>query len=80
MARAHVLSEEGNLKSALLRLRVIEKKANDGLLTGLESAVEAMKCVPWTTLQEMKGDTSVLKKIEDAEELLKSLRKALTST
>ncbi len=29
------LSEEGNLKSALLRLRVIEKKANDGLLTGL---------------------------------------------
>jgi len=28
----------------------------------------------------MKGDTSVLKKIEDAEELLKSLRKVLTST
>jgi ParB family chromosome partitioning protein len=39
-----------------------------------------MKSVPWTTLQEIKGDTSVLKKIEDAEELLKSLRKALTST
>jgi hypothetical protein len=31
-----------------------------------------MKSVPWTTLQEMKGDTSGLKKIEDAEELLKS--------
>jgi len=46
----------------------------------LDSAVEAMKSVPWTALQEMKGDTSVLKKIEDAEELLKSLRKALTST
>jgi hypothetical protein len=46
----------------------------------LESAVEAMKSVPWTTLQEMKGDTGVLKKIEDAEEMLKSLRKALTST
>jgi hypothetical protein len=41
---------------------------------------QAMKSVPWTTLQEMKGDTSVLKKIEDAEELLKSLRNALTST
>jgi ParB family chromosome partitioning protein len=52
VARAHFLSEEGDLESALLRLRVIEKKANDGLLTGLESAVEAMKCVPWTTLQE----------------------------
>ena len=59
---------------------MIEKNANDGLLTNPESAVEAMKTVPWTTLQEMKGDTSVLKKIEDAEELLKSLRKVLSST
>src|ERR1700719_896496 len=80
VARAHFLSEEGDLESAQLRLRVIEKKANNGLLTDLESAVEAMKHVPWTTLQEMKGDTSVLKKLDDAEALLKSLRKALTST
>ena len=77
MARAHFLSEEGDLESAQLRLRPTEKKAKDGLLAELEAAVEAMKNVPWTTLQEMKGDTGVLKKIEDAEELLKSLRKAL---
>jgi ParB family transcriptional regulator, chromosome partitioning protein len=74
VARAHFLCEEGDSESAQLRLRVIEKKANDGLLADLESAVEAMKSVPWTTLQEMKGDTGVLKKIEDAEALLKSLR------
>jgi ParB family transcriptional regulator, chromosome partitioning protein len=80
VARAHFLSEEGDLESAQLRLRVIEKKASNGLLTDLESAVEAMKRVPWTALQEMKGDIGALKKIEDAEELLKSLRKALTST
>jgi len=79
VARAHFLSEEGDLESAQLRLRA-KKKTDDGLLTDLESAVEAMKSVPWTTLQEMKGDTSVLKQIEDAEEMLKSLRKALTST
>jgi ParB family chromosome partitioning protein len=77
VARAHFLSEEGDLESAQLRLRPIEKKAKDGLLAELEAAVEAMKNVPWTTLQEMKGNTGVLKKIEDAEELLKSLRKAL---
>jgi ParB family transcriptional regulator, chromosome partitioning protein len=71
VARADLLSEEGDLESAQLRLRAIEKKANNGLLTALESAVEAMKSVPWTTL---------LKKIEDAEDLLKSFRKALTST
>jgi ParB family chromosome partitioning protein len=77
VARAHFLSEEGDLESAQLRLRPIEKKAKDSLLTELEAAVEAMKNVPWTAIQEMKGNTSLLKKIEDAEELLKSLRKAL---
>jgi ParB family transcriptional regulator, chromosome partitioning protein len=77
VARAHFLSEEGDLESAQLRLRPIEKKPKDSLIGDLETAVEAMKNVPWTALQEMKGNTSLLKKIEDAEELLKSLRKAL---
>jgi ParB family chromosome partitioning protein len=77
VARAHFLSEEGDLESAQLRLRPAQKKANDGILAELEAAVEAMKNVPWTALQEMKGNSSVLKKIEDAEELLKSLRRAL---
>ena len=40
----------------------------------------ALKGLPWTAFQEMKGDTKVLSKIEEAEELLKSLRKALTSS
>jgi len=77
VARAHFLTDEGDLESAQLRLRPVEKKAKDGLLTELESAVEAMKNVPWTALQEMKGNAAVLQKIEDAEQLLKSLRKAL---
>jgi ParB family chromosome partitioning protein len=77
VARSHFLSEEGDLESAQLRLRPTQKKPKDGLLTELDAAVEAMKNVPWTALQEMKGNTSVLKKLEDAEEWLKSLRKAL---
>ena len=80
VARAHFLSEEGDLESALLRLRPSEKNDNDGLLTNLETAVEAMKNVPWTTLQKMKGNPGLLEKIDDAEELLKSLRKVLKST
>ena len=39
-----------------------------------------MKSVPWTALQELKGNPELLQKIGDAEELLKSLRKVLTST
>ena len=77
VARAHFLSDEGDLESAELRLRPVEKKPKDGLLTELDAAVEAMKNVPWTALQELKGNATVLKKIADAEQLLKSLRKAL---
>ena len=80
VARAHFLSDTGDLESAQLRIRPAEKKGNDGLLTDLETAVEAMKNVPWTMLQELKGDSDVLRKLDDAENLLKSLRKALTST
>lgn len=80
VARAHFLSEDGDLESAQLQLRPVEKKENDGLLTNLETAVEAMKSMPWTALQELKGNPELLQKIGDAEELLKSLRKVLTST
>lgn len=78
VARAHFLSEEGDLETAMLRLAPAAKKANTGLAGELESAVEAMKRVPWTALEAMKGDPDILKKIEDAETLLKSLRKTLT--
>jgi ParB family chromosome partitioning protein len=79
VAREHFLSEDGDLESAMLRLRPAAKKAKGGLAGELDSAVEAMKRVPWTTLAELKGDPDILKKIDDAEALLKSLRKTLSS-
>ena len=78
MARAHFLTEEGDLESAQLRLRPTDKKPKDGLISELEGTAEAMKNLPWTALQEMKGNASVLEKIGNLEELLKSLRKALS--
>jgi ParB family chromosome partitioning protein len=39
-----------------------------------------MKRVPWTALADLKGDPDIIKKIDDAEALLKSLRKALGSS
>lgn len=48
-----------------------------GLEDDLDAAVEAMKSVPSTTLQEMRGNKALLDKIEDAEKLLRSLRFAL---
>jgi ParB family transcriptional regulator, chromosome partitioning protein len=79
VARGHFLSEDGDLESAMLRLGPAANKARGGLAGELDSAVEAMKRVPWTTLAELKGDPDILKKIDDAEALLKSLRKTLSS-
>lgn len=79
VARAHFLSADGDLDSAMMRLGPAAKKVKSGLAGELDSAVEAMKRVPWTTLAELKGDPDILKKIEDAEALLKSLRKTLSS-
>jgi ParB family transcriptional regulator, chromosome partitioning protein len=79
VARAHFLSDVGDLESAQLRIRPTERKRPGGPLTDLETAVEAMKNVPWTALQGLRGDPDVLKTIDEAELLLKSLRKTLTS-
>jgi ParB family chromosome partitioning protein len=80
VARAHFLSSEGALDSASLRVGAgpPKKSKASGLSRDLDAALEAMKNVPWTALQELKGDPTVLKKIGDAEELLESLRKALS--
>ena len=51
----------------MLRLIAPEKKAKGGLAGDLDAAVEAMKSVPWTALQELKGDSEILKKIDDVE-------------
>jgi ParB family transcriptional regulator, chromosome partitioning protein len=79
VARAHFLKDEGDLESAQLRLALVEKKAKAGLAHDLEAAIQSMKGVPWTALEELKGDPEVTSKIIEAEELLRSLRKALSS-
>lgn len=78
VARAHFLSDSGDLDSAELRLRPTEKKHGTGLLTDLEVALEAMKNLPWTAIQDLKGNANVIKTIEETEKLLQSLRQNLT--
>ena len=78
VARAHFLSDSGDLDSAQLRIRAADKKRDDQPFSELGAAIDAMKSVPWTTLQELKGDAAALSKLDEAEALLKSLRKALS--
>lgn len=77
VAKEHFLSDEGDIDSAMLRVAPPEKK-KPGLTGELDAAVEAMKRLPWTALDEMRGDPEVLKRIDEAESLLKSLRKTLS--
>ena len=79
VAREHFLSDEGDLEFGDAAPRAAAKKPKGGLAGDLDAAVEAMKRVPWTALDELKGDPDILKKIDDAEALLKSLRKTLSS-
>jgi ParB family chromosome partitioning protein len=77
VAREHFLSRQGDIDSASMRLGISVKKDKSGLAGDLETAIESMKRVPWTVLSDLKGDPDIIKKIDDAEALLKSLRKAL---
>jgi ParB family chromosome partitioning protein len=78
VARSQFLSDAGDLESAMLRLGPAPKPSKGGLAGDLEAAVDAMKKVPFSTLQELKGDEEILKKIAEAEALLRSLRGALS--
>ena len=78
VARSQFLNDQGDIDSAMLRVVPAAKQQQTGLHGELESAVEAMKNVPWTVLQGLKGDPKILKQLDDAQELLKSLKKALS--
>lgn len=78
VARAQFLSDAGDLESAMLRLSFVPKGPKSGLHGDLDAMVEAMKKAPFSTLQELKGDADILKKIDEAEILLRSLKGALS--
>jgi len=79
VAKAHFLSDEGSVDSAMLRVAPVEKTPAKGIVTELDRAIEAIRHTPWTALQGLKGDVGVLKRIADAEALLKELRRTLSS-
>jgi ParB family chromosome partitioning protein len=79
VARDHFLSPQGDIESAMLRVAWSKKPPSEGGLTvDLDAVIESAKKIPWTELQELKGDTELLRKIDAAETMLKSLKKALS--
>jgi ParB family transcriptional regulator, chromosome partitioning protein len=79
VAKAHFLDDEGDIDSAVLRVAFEKKREEMGLITELDAAIGAIRRAPWTVLEELKGNPDLLKRIDDAEALLKNLRKTLSS-
>jgi ParB family chromosome partitioning protein len=79
VARQNFLSDEGDIESAMLRLVPTQKKDKGGLASDLDTAIESMKRVPWTALDDLRSDPDLLKKIDEAQSLLHSLRKTLST-
>lgn len=78
-SRTHFLDSNGDLDSALLQIPAPQPTTKLELVAELDAAVTAMRKVPWTTLEELKGNPDVVARLDDAEDLLRSLRRALTS-
>ena len=77
VARDHFLADDGDIDSAILRIPQPEKPKKSEPLSDLDTAMDAMRRVPWTTLQELRGDADVIRRISEAEALLRSLHAAL---
>ena len=78
VSRDNFLSIGGDLETAMLRLAPEGKRRDADFESSLKATVQAMKQLPWTALEDMKSNTDLASKIEEAEVLLRSLRRMLT--
>jgi ParB family chromosome partitioning protein len=78
VAKENFLSHEGTLESAMRTLSPAPSKKAQGLVGDIEQLSESLQRYPWTTLTALKGDQQVLRKLEEAEKLIKELKKTLS--
>ena len=78
VAKDKFLSAGGTIETALKTLSPAPAKKAQGLIGDIDQLSESLLRYPWTTLASMKGDPNVLKKLDETENLIKELKKALT--
>ena len=78
VARAHFVEDDATIDSSLLRVAGQDKQSG-GLISQLDATMKTIRGVPWTELEELKGDPRVVKRVAEAEALLRSLRLNLST-
>src|SRR5437879_570536 len=78
VAKENFVSVGGSIESDLRTLAPAPSKQAHGLLGDIEQLSESLQRYPWTTLAAMKGDSQLIRKLEETEKLIKELKKALS--
>jgi ParB family chromosome partitioning protein len=78
IARDEFVSSDGTVESALRKVAPPPPKRGQGLLGEIEEISESIKHYSWTELADLRGDPQILNRLEEAEKLLRDLKKALS--
>lgn len=78
VAKEEFLSPSGTIESAQRTLSPAPERRQQGLLGDVEQLTESLKNYSWITLASLKGDAQVLHRLEEAEKLIKELKRALS--
>lgn len=77
VAKDRFLGEGATIHDALEKLGEVKPARGNGLAGDLGAIVASIRKHPWTALAELRGNEDTLRTIEEAEKLLKDLKKAL---
>jgi ParB family chromosome partitioning protein len=78
VARDEFLTPQGSIRSALEKLGAPPASRRKGLAGDIVGLIDSIKRHPWTELVSAKGDEEVLRSIDEAERLLRDLKKTLS--
>jgi ParB family transcriptional regulator, chromosome partitioning protein len=78
IARDQFLVKGATIQAALQEVAPPPNKKAAGIVGEIDELAETIKRYPWTALSGLRGDQALLRKIEEAEKLLKDLKKSLS--
>jgi ParB family transcriptional regulator, chromosome partitioning protein len=77
VARDEFFTPGGSIDSANLKLGPVAVTKRQGLAAEIQALSDAIRSHPWTTLSSLRGDAETLRSVQEAEQLIKDLKKAL---